>query len=175
MRWAAAIVSLLIAGTAIATGGWPWVTWACVVLLIGFAVSRVVPFVMQGRAGAIEHLHSIEPSRASGLTALLEIRRSDGFRGDRNRSYVVAVDKTPAASISAGETIRLDVLPGEHVVRCHIDWCGSRAIAVHVAQRGQVALICRPQPMPVALLCLLFRPGRYLRFSAAKANMSKPM
>lgn len=168
MRWAATILSLLIAGAAIATGGWLWLTWACVVLLIGFAVSRLVPFVMQRQAGTVEYLQSIAPSRATGPTGLLEIRRPDGFRGDRNRSYVVVVDQIPAASISSGETIRLEVAPGERVVRCHIDWCGSRAIAVHVAAGGEMAFICRPQSMPVALLCLLFRPGRYLRLAAAR-------
>jgi hypothetical protein len=138
---------------------------ACIVVLFGFAVSRMLPLVMQRQAGTVKHLQPIEPPHASGIPAVVELQRAHGLRADRTRGYVVVVDEIAAASVRPGDIVRIEVAPGKHAVRCHIDWCSSRAIELRLAEGEQATLRCRPQVAPVALLCVLFRPGRYLRLA----------
>jgi len=88
-----------------------------------------------------------------------------GLSRDSLRSYVVFVDEVASGKIARGETLKIDVCPGEHVVRLKIDWTGSRPVHVKLPPGGQVFLVAGPTGTPLQGIRDLL-PGRewcYLR------------
>lgn len=83
-------------------------------------------------------------SRVDADEAVLVVSRTPGGWQDRARSYRIKVDGTIRGSIKHGEEVRIDVLPGRHVVAAHIDWTGSPDLEVDVNPGETVKLLARP-------------------------------
>lgn len=80
----------------------------------------------------------------NGAETSIIFRRPRGGWADRLRPYGVSVDGHQIGKLRPGDRIVLAVPPGKRTVRAHIDWTGSPAVQVEVADKEQVELCVRP-------------------------------
>jgi hypothetical protein len=98
-----------------------------------------------------------------GKMAGLIVRRRAAWWQDRMRDYIVLVDGSECGRVGNDDEVRVHVAPGRHRVQLKIDWCGSPAVDVDVAEGGAQVLDCGPNATPfTAFFYVLFRAGRYL-------------
>ena len=71
----------------------------------------------------------------------LQVRRRKGGWRDLLREYRIEVDGHPAATLRRGQTLSLNVSPGEHTVRARIDWTGSPELSSTFDAGETVALV----------------------------------
>jgi hypothetical protein len=80
-----------------------------------------------------------------GLGAVLEVKRATGPWTDRARKYELRVDGEAVARLRPGDVARIQISPGVHRVRVHIDWATSREVIVTVGQNETARFVCRPR------------------------------
>lgn len=61
-------------------------------------------------------------------------------RQDIFRAYSIEVDGVPRGKLARGDSLRVEVAPGPHVVRAAIDWAGSPEIGVQVEPGQEIQL-----------------------------------
>jgi hypothetical protein len=67
------------------------------------------------------------------------------------------------------------VEPGRHKVQLKIDWCGSPAVDVDVAEGAAQVLDCGPRATPfTAFFYVIFRAGRYLTLTPGARGDAVP-
>ena len=96
-------------------------------------------------------------------TAKIVVRRPvEGYR-DLIRAYQIRVDGRPVGKLKRGEEQIIDVSPGEHDVRMHIDWCSSPAVRIRVGPGETITLRTRPNPdAGPAIWAITFGRGQYI-------------
>jgi hypothetical protein len=95
--------------------------------------------------------------------AELIVRRRAAWYQDRMRDYIVLVDGSERGRVGNDAEVRVHVAPGRHKVQLKIDWCGSPAVDVDVAEGAAQVLDCGPNATPLtAFFYVIFRAGRYL-------------
>ena len=85
------------------------------------------------------------PAPGSDRAAVIEVSRSLAQR-DAFRAYRIIIDGTRAGELWPGGEVECPVVPGEHEVRVHIDWTGSRPVRVTCTPGGRVKLFVEPTP-----------------------------
>jgi hypothetical protein len=102
------------------------------------------------------------------VVARLELeRKADGYV-DRVRKYKLVVDGEQRGTIGRGETLAVDVAPGEHTVMLKIDWVRSQKLTADVADGETVRLWCEPAARPATgLWYATFGRARYIRLRLA--------
>ena len=78
------------------------------------------------------------------LVATVEIRRSASGYQDAWRRYKVFVDGEEVRRLRRGESARLDIEPGSHVVQVGIDWKRSAQFTVDGGGDEVYRFRCRP-------------------------------
>jgi len=82
------------------------------------------------------------------------------------RAYTLLIDGAPRGAIKQGETLEVELTPGDHRVRMKIDWATSAELVVSGAQ--DVKLSCRSNANPfLILLYITLWRGRYIRLERA--------
>jgi hypothetical protein len=84
--------------------------------------------------------------------ARLRVFRESAAWTDRMRAYRLVVDGHERGMVKEGETLEIDLWPGEHQVWMKIDWVRSRKLKVNGGE--EVELRCRGNSNP--LLALLY-------------------
>ena len=98
--------------------------------------------------------------------ARLRLYREPVAWQDRLRAYTLLVDGEAKGSIKQGETLEIDLPPGDHRVQMKIDWATSPELAVSGAR--DVDLRCRANASPfLALLYITVWSDRYIRLERA--------
>ena len=94
----------------------------------------------------------------------IEIERKAGGAADRLRKYKVLVDDEQQGTIGKGETLTLEVAPGQHTVVLTIDWARSQELTADVPDGEALRLWCEPAANPLtALWYATFGRARYIR------------
>ena len=75
---------------------------------------------------------------------VIEVRRPGAGWRDRYRSYKLLVDEVEVGRIKRGDTARLEVDPGDHVIQVGIDWKLSAEVVVDGDGPGVIRLVCGP-------------------------------
>ncbi|MFS2027542.1 hypothetical protein [Massilia sp. CT11-137] len=108
--------------------------------------------------------------------AELIVRRRAGVLQDMARDYIVLVDGNERGRVADGQEIRLHVEPGRHRVQLKIDWCGSPAVDVDVAEGSAQVLDCGPNATLLTLLFyVFFRAGHYLALQPGARGAGRPL
>lgn len=85
---------------------------------------------------------------------------------DRLRAYTLLIDGVASGSVMHGETLELDLPPGDHRVQMQIDWAHSAELIVNGA--SDVSLRCRANANPfLALLYITIWADDYIRLERA--------
>jgi hypothetical protein len=74
--------------------------------------------------------------------------KGKGYRRDTWRRYKIVVDGSHVASLKEGETARLDVEAGRHLVQARIDWITTTPVEVTLSAAEIVRLLVRPGGSP---------------------------
>jgi hypothetical protein len=107
--------------------------------------------------------------------AELIVRRRAAWYQDRMRDYIVLVDGSERGRVGNDAEVRVDVAPGRHRVQLKIDWCGSPAIDVDVAEGAAQVLDCGPNATPLtAFFYVIFRTGHYLTLQPGTRHAAVP-
>ncbi len=98
--------------------------------------------------------------------AKLTLYREPAAWVDRLRAYTLLVDGEPRGTVGNGDTLEIELTPGEHRVRMKIDWAGSRELVVDGG--SDVALRCRANANPLlVLLYITIWTSDYIRLERA--------
>src|SRR3954470_14407680 len=103
-------------------------------------------------------------SRRRGFTDLARLRlyREPAAWADRLRAYTLLVDGVPCGAVKQGETLEVDLPPGDHRVQMKIDWATSPVLSV--SGDRDVDLRCRANASPLLnLLYITIWRDRYIR------------
>jgi hypothetical protein len=93
---------------------------------------------------------------------LVVLRPAEGFR-DLVRAYQIRVDGRRVGHVKRGQQQVIELSPGEHEVRMHLDWCSSPALRVHIADGEVVTLRTQPNlDGSPALWAITFGRARYI-------------
>jgi len=65
--------------------------------------------------------------------ATIQLVRDSGY-ADRLRAYKVVLDEKEIGEIRDGENKTFSIAPGQHELRCTIDWAGSNTIRFALAE-----------------------------------------
>ena len=107
--------------------------------------------------------------------AELIVRRRAAWWQDRMRDYIILVDGSERGRVGNDAEVRVHVEPGRHRVQLKIDWCGSPAVDVAVAERSAQVLDCGPNATPLtALFYVIFRAGHYLTLQPGMRREAVP-
>ena len=97
--------------------------------------------------------------------AHITIRRGKSY-ADSWRAYKVKVDGIVVASVRAGQSAAITVVPGSHMLRLRIDWCGSEEIQFDVQAGDHITFECGSSlagwRIFLAPFYVFFRTCRYL-------------
>jgi hypothetical protein len=98
--------------------------------------------------------------------ARLRLYREPAAWQDRLRAYTLLVDGKARGSIKQGETLEIDLSPGDHKVQMKIDWARSPELAV--GGDRDVDLRCRANANPfLVLLYITIWSDRYISLERA--------
>jgi hypothetical protein len=85
---------------------------------------------------------------------------------DRLRAYTLLVDGEARGRIGQGETLEIELVPGDHIVQMQIDWATSAELVVDGGR--DVALRCRANANPfLVLLYITIWRHDYIRLERA--------
>jgi len=85
---------------------------------------------------------------------------------DRLRAYTLLVDGEARGRIGQGETLEIELAPGDHIVQMQIDWATSAELVVDGGR--DVALRCRANANPfLVLLYITIWRHDYIRLERA--------
>ncbi|HSE45679.1 MAG TPA: hypothetical protein VLA89_10175 [Gemmatimonadales bacterium] len=94
---------------------------------------------------------------------LVVVRRVGKWR-DHFRAYRIEIDGTLRGKVREGETLTLELAPGDHQVQARIDWLGSPPLRIEIAQGATVE--CQVEPAGTAFqFHQLFGKTNYLRLT----------
>ena len=82
--------------------------------------------------------------------ARLRLHRERAAWADIFRAYTLLVDGEPRGTINQGDTLEIDLPPGDHRVQMKIDWATSPELAV--SGDRDVNLRCRANANPFLML-----------------------
>jgi hypothetical protein len=79
------------------------------------------------------------------------------------RSYKIFVNGVKVETVGVRQTLDIPVVPGRHVLKAKIDWCGSRDLVLDVFPGQRVIIDVRAGGMFYEkLFNQIFRPGQFL-------------
>lgn len=82
------------------------------------------------------------------------------------RAYTLLVDGVARGTVKQGETLEIELSPGDHRLQMKIDWATSPELSV--SGDRDVALRCRANANPfLMLLYITIWRGRYIRLERA--------
>jgi hypothetical protein len=100
--------------------------------------------------------------------ATLELERTADGYVDRARKYKLVVDGEQRGAIARGETLAVDVTPGQHTVMLKIDWTRSQPLTIEVPDGQTVRLSCEPAASALTVLWYAtFGRTRYITLQRA--------
>jgi hypothetical protein len=98
--------------------------------------------------------------------ARLRLYREPVARADRFLAYRLMVDGAPRGNVKQGETLEIDLPPGDHHVQMKIDWATSPELVV--SGDRDVDLRCRGNANPFLIfLYISIWHRRYIRLETA--------
>ncbi len=89
---------------------------------------------------------------------------------DRLRKYQLLVDGENLASVSHGETVRLEVAAGHHAVQAKVDWAKTPAVKFDIAE-GETVELRVTHGSGLAILDVM-RPSKYLVLERVEPDQS---
>lgn len=95
---------------------------------------------------------------------MIRIKRDSGY-ADRVRAYKIVLDGEVIGKIKNGQTVELDLQPGNHQLHMKIDWCRSNIVDFET-NGSLIEFECgsnlRGMKLLLAIVYIIFLPSQYI-------------
>jgi hypothetical protein len=129
-------------------------------------------------SGTVSEASEMAPLRyfSSKITAIRLTRTSEWK--NRFRGFTVFIDGQQVGEIKNGESLLLEVSPGDHELFVKIDWCKSNEVRLQIPERTMIDIACgsgfgKDKPLSAALSAI---EGAYVAvWPAAETSSGLPL